>query len=327
MELRDKVEFGAEQNNKRIETRRILTYIGITFGITWLYALLVIYPIMNSENLSIVITAIAQFAVAGTMFMPTIGVILTRIITKEGFQDCWIKPNLLKKKGNLKYYVLAYFGPGILVLLGALVYFLIFPNDFDTSCGYMVMTLEATGSTQNDLSVSIPLLMAIQCVQALLLGPIMNFITCFGEEWGWRGYLVPKMSGKMAGIPMVLVTGIIWGLWHAPLTIIGHNYGMDYPGFPFAGIAMMCLFCVVLGTFLSYVSLKTQSCIPAVIGHGAINSIASIGMFFTKDGGNPFVGPVPTGIVGMLPFIVVAAVMCLLYFGKMRATDDSIEEK
>ena len=84
-----------------MEKRRILINIGITFAITWLYALLVVYPIMNSESLSIIITVIAQFAVAGMMFMPAIGVLLTRLITKEGFKDCWIKPNLLKQKGNL----------------------------------------------------------------------------------------------------------------------------------------------------------------------------------------------------------------------------------
>ena len=299
-----------------MEKRRILIYIGITFAITWLYALLVVYPIMNSENLSVIINVIVQFAVAGTMFMPAIGVLLTRLITKEGFKDCWIKPNLLKQKGNLKYYILAYFGPGVLVFWGAVLYFLIFPNQFDGSCGYMLQILESSGASASDIPVSLPVLLAIQCIEAFLLGPVLNCVTCFGEEWGWRGYLVPKMSEKMSGIPMVLVTGIIWGLWHAPLTIVGHNYGTGYPGFPFTGIAAMCLFCIVMGTFLSYVTLKTKSCIPAVIGHGAINSIAAIGMYFTVDGGNPFLGPVPTGVIGMIPFMLVAVWMCVSYFGK-----------
>ena len=298
-----------EQNNKKLETKRIIIYVAITFAITWLYALLVIYPIMDNENLGAIASVIAQVSVAAVMFFPAVGVLLTRLLTKEGFKDCWIKPNLLKQKGNLKYYVLAYFGPGVLVLIGALIYFLVFPSEFDSGFGYIIKTLEASGATASDIPMPIPVLMVVQLVEALLLGPVLNCVTCFGEEWGWRGYLVPKMSKKMAGIPMVLVTGIIWGLWHAPLTIIGHNYGLDYPGFPYAGIGMMCLFCIVMGTFLSYVSLKTKSCIPAVIGHGAINSIAAIGMFFTSDGGDPFVGPAPTGIVGMLPFVVVAVVI------------------
>ena len=108
---------------------------------------------------------------------------------------------------------------------------------------------------------------------------------------------------------MFLITGVIWGLWHAPLTIVGHNYGVGYAGFPFVGILAMCLFCTVIGIFLSYVSLKTKSCIPAVLSHGAINGFAAIGIYFTKDGGNPFVGPAPTGVVGMIPFVIVAVLM------------------
>ena len=44
---------------------------------------------------------------------------------------------------------------------------------------------------------------------------------------------------------------------------------------------------------------------------GAINGIAAIGIYFTSDGGSPFVGPAPTGIIGMLPFIVVAIIMVI----------------
>ena len=82
----------------------------------------------------------------------------------------------------------------------------------------------------------------------------------------------------------------------------------------------MCGFCIVMGIFLSYVSMKTKSCIPAILGHGAINSIAALGMYFTTDGGNPFVGPMPTGIIGAIPFLVVAILICIFYFSKKEET-------
>ena len=148
-------------------------------------------------------------------------------------------------------------------------------------------------------------------MQGFFLAPILNFVTCFGEEWGWRGYLLPKMKDQLPTVPTLIVTGIIWGLWHAPLTIIGHNYGLGYPGFPFAGIGMMCLFCITMGIFLSWVTLKTNSCIPAILGHGAVNGIAAIGIYLTHDGGNPFIGPAPTGIIGMIPFLLVAVFMVI----------------
>ena len=290
------------------DLKRILIYILVTFGLTWAYCLLVVYPVANGESLSGVPALATQLLVAAAMFFPAIGVLLTRLITKEGFRNAWLKPNL---KGNLKYYLLIWFGPGILTLLGAGLYFLVFPKNLDLTFSYFVATLESAGAPMEELPIPIGLLMLVQCMQALFLAPALNFVTCFGEEWGWRGYLLPKMSERFSTVPTLLITGIIWGLWHAPLTVIGHNYGIGYPGFPFTGIAMMCLFCTVMGVILSYVTLKTKSCIPAILGHGAINGIAAIGIYFTHDGGNPFVGPAPTGIIGMIPFIIVALIMAL----------------
>ncbi len=305
----------ANTTNKQLESKRIILYLVLTFGITCAYCFLALYPIMNNEALSVSLAPVAQLLIAMVMFFPALGVLLTRLITREGFKDAWIRPNL---KGNIKTYLLAYFGPGLLVLAGAAVYFLIFPDKFDPNCSYMATTLAAAGASADTIPMPLSTLLIIQAVEALLLGPILNIFTCFGEEWGWRGYLLPKMSKKLPAIPMLLVNGIIWGLWHAPLTAIGHNYGTGYPGFPFTGIAAMCGFCIVMGIFLSYVAMKTKSCIPAAIGHGAANSIAAIGMYFTTDGGNPFLGPAPTGIVGAIPFIIVAVLMCVFYFRKQN---------
>ena len=300
---------------KKQDLKRVLIYLSITFALTWGYCFLVLYPIINRESLYGAPSVTAQLMTALCMFFPAIGVLLTRLITKEGFKESWLKPNIKK---NIKYYLLVWFGPGILTLLGAGLYFLLCKG-FDPNFGYLKQTLEAAGAPIDTLPVSIGILMLVQCIQGLLLAPVANFVTCFGEEWGWRGYLLPKMSRQFPTLPTLLITGVIWGLWHAPLTAIGHNYGMGYPGFPFTGIAMMCLFCIVAGIFLSYVTLKTRSCIPAILGHGAINGIGVIGMFFTENGGNPFVGPAPSGIIGILPFAIVAILMLVHLLKEKKA--------
>lgn len=291
---------------KKQNIKRILIYLLFTFGMTWGYCFLILYPIVNGESLNGLPSIAAQLMSAVCMFFPAIGVLLTRLVTKEGFRNCRLRPNLKK---NIKFYLLAWFGPGMLTLAGTGLYFLLFPQDLDLSFGYFTAALEAAGTPVDSLPIPIGMLIIVQCVQGLLLAPAANFVTCFGEEWGWRGYLLPKMSEQLPTVPTLLITGIIWGLWHAPLTAIGHNYGLGYPGFPFAGIAMMCLFCTVLGVFLSYITLKTGSCIPAVLAHGAINGFAAIGIYLTTDGGNPFVGPAPTGIIGLTPFLIVAVIM------------------
>ena len=288
--------------------KRTLIFLAITFGLTWGYCLLVLYPIANGASLNGIPSIELQLLTAAVMFFPALAVLLTRLITGEGFRDSWLKPNFKK---NIKVYLLAWFGPGVLTLMGGGLYFLLFPGSFDPELGYMMQLMKASGVSSADMPMPLDLLMLVQGVQALLLAPVLNFVTCFGEEWGWRGYLVPKMTKQLPSVPMLLVTGLIWGLWHAPLTIIGHNYGTGYPGFPFVGIAMMCLFCTVLGVFMSYVTLKTGSCIPAIIAHGAVNGISAMGIYFTADGGNPFIGPAPTGIIGMIPFLILAVFLAI----------------
>ncbi len=295
------------KTNKK-DLKRVLIYLTITFGLTWGYCFGILYPVVNGESLTGVPSVAAQLMTAGCMFFPAIGVLLTRLITREGFKNAWLRLNL---RGNIRHYLLAWFGPGILTVLGAVLYFLIFPDNLDLTFSYFIATLEATGAPMETLPIPIPLLMLVQFIQGFLLAPIMNFVTCYGEEWGWRGYLLPKVSARFSTVPTILITGLIWGLWHAPLTAIGHNYGLGYPGFPFTGIAMMCLFCIVLGIIFSYITIKTKSCIPAILGHGAVNGIAALGIYFTKDGGNPFIGPAPTGIIGMIPAILLALWMTI----------------
>lgn len=299
------------ETNPKLETKRILLFLIITFTITYVYSFGVIWPLAGGADLRQLPAVTLQLAVAAIMFFPALGVVLTRLITREGFRDAWLRPHF---RGNVKTYLLAWFGPGLLTVLGTVLYFLLFPGQFDPTLGYLRATLEAAGASA-ELPMPWGVLMLVQAVQALLLAPVLNFVTCFGEEWGWRGYLLPKMAEKLPPVPMLLLTGVIWGLWHAPITALGHNYGVGYPGFPFAGIAAMCGFCIMLGIFFSYLTLKTGSCIPAVLAHGAVNGTAALGVYLTADGGNPFIGPAPTGIVGAIPFLVAAA-LCLAWFGR-----------
>jgi membrane protease YdiL (CAAX protease family) len=64
---------------------------------------------------------------------------------------------------------------------------------------------------------------------------------------------------------------------------------------------------------LSYLAWRTQSVWPAAIGHGSVNAIVGAGKSLTADGGDPFVGPAPTGYVGGIAFIVLAVVVIIIW--------------
>lgn len=301
---------------KKIEKRRIVVYTGITFLITYLLEIGLIYPLTKNEfqNSQLMGTLLTYVA----MLIPSVGVVLTRMLTKEGFRDCNIKPKKIKK--TWIYYVLGWIVPSLLVLMGMILYFLIYPDNYDPEMNLFYTAINASGIsfTKEQLK----MLLIVQIIQATVTDPIVNFIFCFGEEWGWRGYLLPKLKDSMGINPALIVSGLIWGLWHMPLICMGHNYGMEYVGYPFTGIFAMCLFCVCVGAFLAFLTLKSGSCLPAVFTHGAINGMGTIGIYFTVDGGNPFIGPGVMGVIGGIGFIVTGVLsVVLLQRGKQNDMD------
>lgn len=294
----------------KLNSRQIMIFLGITFVLTYSVEFFLIMPMAGSADMGKAL--VAQMLMAGVMFIPATGALITRLVTKEKFS----KENLmlsLKLKKNLRYYALAWFGVVLLIILGAILYFLIFPGQYDPGMGYLRALLEAqAGSVGMTVTLEqVRLTMVMQMSMGILLSPFLNLIPCFGEEWGWRGYLLPKMLNRFRVVPAILICGVIWGLWHAPLIVLGHNYGLGYRGFPAAGILAMCIFCIVIGTILSYVTMKAGSCVPAIIGHGTLNGFAAAGIGFTslQNPYNVFLGPAPTGLIGGAGFIVVAAIL------------------
>lgn len=289
--------------------KRIVVFLAVTFALTWAYEFGIVYPVASGA-LTGIPPAASQFVTGAAMFFPAIGVLITRLVTREGFKNSVIKPRGFKR--TWPWFLVAWAGPAVLAVLGAAVYFLVFSQDFDPSMSTMIAAQQQAGAAAGAGEIPADMLRTALLAQlpvAVLIAPALNIFTTFGEEWGWRGYLVPKVSTHLRIVPTLLATGVIWGLWHAPLTIIGHNYGTGYPGWPVLGIVAMCVFCIVIGIFLTYVTVRTGSCLAAAIGHGALNGFVSAALLFSATGGNPFVGPLSTGIVGGSAFIVVAALM------------------
>lgn len=143
---------------------------------------------------------------------------------------------------------------------------------------------------------------------ALLFAPIINFIPSIGEELGWRGYLFVKLNRITSPFRATLISGIIWGLWHAPLVVMGLKYGFGYPLAPYSGIVGMTILCIMFGAFLSYITTMVKSVVPATFAHGAFNSLVELPTFFAIPSANPLIGPKATGIVGGIGFIVLGVI-------------------
>jgi membrane protease YdiL (CAAX protease family) len=102
----------------------------------------------------------------------------------------------------------------------------------------------------------------------LSIGVIIAAIAAAGEEIGWRGYMLTRLI--QAGVPFpLLVSGLIWGLWHTPLIIAGQYASGPYP---FASAGLFVVGIVAAAFLFARLRLESGSVWPCIIGHAAWNS-------------------------------------------------------
>ena len=289
--------------------RNIWIFLAFAFGISWAVALVIFLTggLVNSPELvkGTGLTLALVLLASVYMWGPAIAHIITRLNTKMGWKDANLKPDL--KKG-WPFWLMGWFGPGLLTLLGAAVFFLVFPASFDPQLTLLSDQLKAAGVAEGLIN---PFQYVLgQSIVALLIAPLLNLVVTFGEEFGWRAYLVPALA-KFGRKKALVISGLIWGVWHWPVIMMGHNYGLDYPGFPWLGLLATLWFTLSVGIFFGWLSLKAESVWPAVFAHGALNGIAAIGLLFIKEPFSMLLGPSPAGLIGCLPFTILSLVILL----------------
>ena len=244
---------------KKTNLQRLLIFLGYAFGLTWLFFLVAV-PMGSTWS---EMTSYRQSFVSLGMLGPLVAHLLTRLVTKEGFKLSGKDSMMLGmsfRDRKWVYFLLALILPWVIMELGIAVAILLCPDLLDLNYA------ESLGVDTN--------VFLLQPLSAMVSGVIVSF-AAFGEEGGWRAYMMPKLF-KLFGekkLPALIIGGIIWGLWHAPLTCIGHNYGTDYPGFPWLGILRMCIMCTLMGVMLTFVTEKSGSVWPAAFMHAISNTI------------------------------------------------------
>ena len=236
-------------SNKKLCAKRLVIFLLLAFGLAWIPWIIMNKVCGYEEWFST--NHYALFAIP-TLYAPALANLLTRWITKEGFSDMKLH---LRLKGNWKYYLAAWLTVPVINILGTVV--------FNCVYGHWNLAEVAERLTFEKGLTTV--------LYVLGIGPLVAFNT-FGEEFGWRAYMNQKMEPLLGTAGTVIVGGILWGIWHAPLTVEGHNFGKDYPGYPYVGFLLMILFCTALGAFLMWLTKRTDSVYPAAIAHAVNNS-------------------------------------------------------
>lgn len=101
-----------------------------------------------------------------------------------------------------------------------------------------------------------------------------------------------------------IIIGFIWGIYHAPVILMGYNY----PQHPQIGVLMMIIFCILLTPLFLYITIKSKSVIAAAILHGTMNGTYGITLMMT-DGGNDLT----IGLTGLAGFIALTITLICLF--------------
>lgn len=154
-------------------------------------------------------------------------------------------------------------------------------------------------------------------VSGLFAGITINAIAAFGEEYGWRNYLVSALKGRNFWVACLFI-GVVWGFWHFPLILMGHNYFVHRT----AGVFMMVAMCLVMTPIELYLVLKAKSVYPAAIFHGTVNALAGATMLFISGGSDLI-----NGVAGLSGIITMAVVTLILFVYDRFVSEDKIMSK
>ena len=132
------------------------------------------------------------------------------------------------------------------------------------------------------------------------------------EEFGWRGYALPRLQGRFNALVSSIILGFMWGLWHLPYFYIGTEITYAYGIFPQIFTAIM------LSILLTWLFNNTRgSILVSLIFHNTFNW--SMDTFPTLQ--------TQTGSMFFIIFLITAVVAVVAIWRPKRLAHGMTDEK
>ena len=233
----------------------------------------------------VIVVVVFSLAVYGPLFG---ALIVTRMVNgKAGVAELWGK--IIKWRIGVRWY--------LTVLLTALALSLI---------PFLLVTL-----TRLDKFRGSGLFALAPFILPLLLWQILT--SGFGEESGWRGFLLPRLQARFGGEKYIWLLGLSWAVWHYPFTAYYTLSSMADVPVPAAIFGVIFALAgntrSLIGMTYIYVWLinNTKSVFLAILFHAFANVMNTV-VLASIEGFNPLV----TIIVALMPWGVVIAMKKVL---------------
>ncbi len=259
---------------RRAARRGLAVYFGLVVVIS---GAIEAYIITNSELFD-------TLWVLALMWSPAAASVIARLVLGEGFSDVSFRFGGLR---TLPWYAL---GLGVPLAVGILAY----------GAAWLTGLVGFQGG---------PGAFLIGLAAATTIVALQGCLFTAGEELGWRGYMLTRLID--AGVPRpVLVSGLIWALWHLPLIFAGIYAAGPNPAL---SAALFVGSVTSIAFVFARMRLETGSVWPVIFAHSAWNSIIQGPVDGATKGPNP--AALWTGESGILTVVVLVVVAVIVSRG------------
>lgn len=108
----------------------------------------------------------------------------------------------------------------------------------------------------------------------IFLGPVQ-------EEFGWRGYALPRLLASPGPVSGSLILGLVWGLWHLPLFWIDGSFQNHQP----FGLFLLSTVALSLPYTLLYL-MTDRRLVSVLVFHASTNTAATVVLYEPTISGN-----------------------------------------
>jgi uncharacterized protein len=278
--------------------RSVALFVGLSFGLAWA----VMLPTwLRGGDLAAPSAYVAMIAM---MFTPTIAaLVVVRLVERRPWRTLWLDLGLGRVDRRTVRRSLGGLAVGAGVVLGGWVFAVVFGvlrPDPDRSQAADLLHEAFDGSLPAPVWV-----LALAQLASLPIGIAITAIAALGEEIGWRGYLLPSLT-RFGVRRALVVSGVAWGCWHAPVILLGYNFGQPNA----LGLGMMIVACALVGVLFGMLRLRSGSIWPSVLAHATLNSLATYQAFLVPAHYDMvLIGPL--SVTGWCAALVLIGVMLL----------------
>lgn len=241
----------------------------------------------------------------GLMCTPALSSIIARLALREGVADISLRLGGRRGLGAILVALVLPIGIGLLAYgtgwITGLAPFTapsLEPFQQLLPAGIFQQLLPAHG-----VSPALPFLVSL--VFSMTYVTLFSIPLAFGEELGWRGYMLTRLID--AGMPKpILLSGLIWSVWHVPLIVAGIYVGGP---FPVVTIVLFMINVTAIGYVFARLRLATGSIWACVLLHASWNAIlaATFNQSVTGAMSKLWIGE--AGILVCIVMVVIAVVL------------------